>query len=504
MEHVEPSLEGEKRKRIPKQRSGRLDLRVGDPRYTPQTRNLVFLGYESGFGTDLEPVRNDPFVFDALLDLCSGEIPEELVGYTRSHANLERLYEGLSRYDCETTFLDFDNALRTALTLAFQAFHIPGGVYPKGLSEVRFEGDASAGWSWLGYKKREVAPDAIEEAGKLRDLIHKGKLSKRSLPPCVCFKRTQLAQVIKPKVRTVWGYPFEITLLEGRYAQPLIDAYSQMSSPMFIGRSMLKELPMFIDGLFHYGDVCGLDWSGFDGVHGRIIVHEAFSILRSNMWLSEDEAKELDFIEDYFVNTPIVMPDGGVFLKHIGIPSGSFFTQLVGSVINFIAIMTLMLVEWNGVWTRIRVLSDDSVFTVPPLSTGGNIMDLEAWSATAKKRFGLMLNTKKTFLANRPEEIEFLGHASTAGSVLRDETKLLRLALYPEYHVKDASTSLSRVRGILMDSGFKSWKLYDLYDYMEEKYGPIAGRSKDKYYRYVIQRDVPSGRVRMTKLWSIA
>jgi hypothetical protein len=460
-----------------------------------------------GFGTDLVPVVNDEFVHDALVDL-DGHILPELTGYTRSHASIERLYDGLARYDVEPTFLDFSKELRAALGIAYQAFHIPGGIEPKKPEEVRFEGTASAGWSWAGFKKRDVFDSAVEEAYKLKRLIKRHRLSKKSLPPCMCFKRTQLAQVSKPKVRTVWGYPFEITLLEGQFAQPLIDAYAGKDSPMFIGRTAFKELPIFIDGLFLYGDACGIDWSGFDAVHGRIIIHEAFSIIRSNLWLSGEESDELNLLEYYFVNTPVVMPDGHMFIKHVGIPSGSFFTQLIGSIINFIVILTLMFIHWNGTWTKIKVLSDDSVFSIPRLidkdgNVIGNIMDLEAWAQSAKQLFGLTMNLKKTFLATKPEEIEFLGRSSTVGSGVRDESRLLKLALYPEYRVMSPDVSLSRIRGILLDSGFKSWKLFDLYDYMVEKYGPEAAPSREKKWKYIAQQDVPSGRVRMTKLWAL-
>jgi hypothetical protein len=306
---------------------------------------------------------------------------------------------------------------------------------------------------------------------------------------------------MEPKVRTVWGYPFEMTLIEGKFAQPLIEAYSHRDSPMFIGRSMLKELPMFMDYLFHDGQqAVGIDWSGFDAAHGRVLINIAFEVLQDNLRLSAGEWKELELVKRYFINTPIVMPNGEVYIKHVGIPSGSFFTQLVGYVIKFIVICTNMLEAWNGVWTRMKVLSDDSVFTVPALE----MMDLDKWAERALELFGLTMNVKKTFLATKPSELEFLGHSSYAGKIKREDTKLLRLALYPEYKVHDPQVTVSRIRGLLIDSGFQSKVLFDLYDHVCELYGDEAAESKDKFFRYVVQRSVPKSNVRISRLWAIS
>jgi len=276
---------------IPKRRTGRLVLRDTPPSYSSQSNSLVYLGKTDGFAVDLEPVKFDEFVREAIEDLCDGQIPDELVGWTRSYATLDRLFDGLSRYDHEPTRLEFTPELREAIGIAYRAFHIPGGVETKPMDKLRLELDASAGWSWLGMKKKEVYSSALNEADKLRRLIRNGKYSKRALPPCVCFKRTQLAPIESPKVRTVWGYPFEMTLLEGQFAQPLIEAYSTRDCPMFIGRSMLKELPMFIDSLFQFGVAVGIDWSAFDATPNYQLIKIAFEILGDNLRLSEAEAK---------------------------------------------------------------------------------------------------------------------------------------------------------------------------------------------------------------------
>lgn len=484
----------------PHVRSARLELYDDPPTLELATRSLQYLGKTDGYGTDFSFVQNDPYASQAIKSFFGG-MPDELKGYTRSGASLDRLFEGLSRYDREPPKLKFNEWLKQAILIAYNAFHIPDGVQRRSFEKIEVEGNASAGFTWLGYKKRDVRTEAQVEAEKLSRLIRNGRLSKKSLPPCVCFKRTQLAMRTEPKVRTVWGYPFEITLLEGQFAQPLIEAYSKRDCPMFIGRSMLKELPMFMDTLFLRGNkAVGLDWSGFDASHSPALISVAFEILAEQLRLTDAEWKEYWFIRDYFIDTPVIMPNGEVYIKHVGIPSGSFFTQLIGSIINFIVICTLMLYHWGGVWTRMKVLSDDSVFTVPTLE----MMDLESWAKVAQAFFGLKLNMKKSFLANKPSELEFLGHSSRGGRIQRDDIKLLRLFLYPEYQVEDPTVTISRIRGLLIDSGFQSKVLLELYDHVCELFGTEASRANDKFYRYVIRRNIPTGDIRKGKLFAVS
>lgn len=44
-----------------------------------------------------------------------------------------------------------------------------------------------------------------------------------------------------------------------------------------------------------------------------------------------------DHTIQHFINRPVVTPDDRMWLKRVGVPSGSYYTQLVDSIANLIA-----------------------------------------------------------------------------------------------------------------------------------------------------------------------
>ena len=70
-----------------------------------------------------------------------------------------------------------------------------------------------------------------------------------------------------------------------------------------------------------------------------------------------------DLISDYFINTPVVLPNG-IFMKMKGsLPSGSYFTQLIYSVVNYVTSVYVQLKVFRK-WYPKNVLGDDSIFVV--------------------------------------------------------------------------------------------------------------------------------------------
>jgi len=90
-----------------------------------------------------------------------------------------------------------------------------------------------------------------------------------------------------------------------------------------------------------------LDWSSFDSTIPVWLIHEAFDVIWSTYTFpSESIRKKFEpvfkYIKNYFIHTPIMLSDGVVWQKSHGIPSGSSFTQLVGSIVNILVTRTLL------------------------------------------------------------------------------------------------------------------------------------------------------------------
>jgi hypothetical protein len=489
-----------------RRRSARFELNDETPPvYHPETRSLQYIGRGERFSARMDFVKYDPFVRSVLTEML-GPLPNELKGYSRSGATLTRLYDSLSRYDREYKPLPKNDArFAEAVRRTFAAFRLPEKIKSIKLEEVDLSDtwDSSAGWTWaIGGRsahKGEVYDLILDEAKKIKRLSRNGRLAKKWLPPCQCYKRTQLAMLVKPKVRLVWGVPAEIILLEGQFAQPLIKAYSTFDGPMYCGRTMLKALPMFIDYVTGQGRGLAIDWSGFDSSVTPGLIEIAFRVLLDNFEITGPQLAEIDTIVNYFLHCGIVMPDGHAYVKRGGVPSGSFFTQLVDSVVNYLVITYLQLCDYCSetagevlcevVIPEKRVLGDDSLSYIPK----GKFVDLENWAKLAEEKFGMKLNVAKSMIADSPEKLEFLGHSARLGRISRDLIRLLLLALYPEQRVTDANVSVARVQGILIDSGYQYWFMLRFFDEMKRKYG-APGKLNDKYIKFVVQRKLPQGK----------
>lgn len=284
----------------------------------------------------------------------------------------------------------------------------------------------------IKFEKSAGAPEFTQKGeAVIRDLRRMKRWlneEKKSLEPCVAYHRVQHGDE-GPKNRLVWGYPLSVTLAEAMFARPLIDHFRGTVTPMAfaVHRHALASRMVCIENMsFRYG----FDFKGFDAsIHPKLI-DMAFGVLLRFFKSGTVNSDHWHKVVKYFIHTPILMPDGNVYQKHKGVPSGSYFTQLVDSVINFFVIQYahIYLAGMAIDKGKLYVLGDDSLFGSPRLLS---LRDFQKVFNT----LGVTLNTQSG-VWKEGEDVHFLGHSWHYGVVDRTAQEIAMRMAFPEKHSK--------------------------------------------------------------------
>jgi hypothetical protein len=148
-----------------------------------------------------------------------------------SYYNPKLLFEALERYSpSKDTFIDRNNAhLRAGMRMAYKVFarrkHL-SVLKPLSSTDELYRAmkpASSAGLPNLGSKKDDFWYAVDREQQVL--------LGKKAPNPCLAGKSTKSGK----KVRLVWMYPMEMTLMEARFARPLINEFLISRTTMAFG-----------------------------------------------------------------------------------------------------------------------------------------------------------------------------------------------------------------------------------------------------------------------------
>jgi len=150
--------------------------------------------------------------------------------------------------------------------------------------------------------------------------------------PAVPFTRTQENM----KTRLVWGYPLVYVLDEMTFYRPILEEQSKKS-----WRAALRsadDIDSAITQLINYARSRGkvllsIDFSNYDNTVKETLQSYAFNDYFKSLFQPEFKSRLLNDSER-FNRIPIITPDGILSGKH-GIPSGSAYTNEVGSVVQY-------------------------------------------------------------------------------------------------------------------------------------------------------------------------
>jgi hypothetical protein len=408
--------------------------------------------------------HEDPYVKEILDEVLDSSTKQALGQYTRGMYTLDLHYSSFLKYarplSDEVLYADrlkedpfIQKAIKIVEEQLAPIFTVP--VWDiNNVDNVFWWPNTSAGWGYIGKKRDNYA---LATSNAYRALYDFGRFGNEyRFVPDKAFARSQLALRANPKIRHVWGRAFHNILIEGLTAQPIIERAMSIDTPIYIGRDLHKDLPFtIIRQLRDDNSVCyGLDFSAFDARMNSYLVEEAFNMIERH--IQTTNYQPFYYARNLFQRTPVVMPDGNLYIVKTGIPSGSMFTQLIGSITNLVLIYAVQL-RFLGRIYETYVLGDDSLFAMEDALL--DISEAADWLSS----FGQVLNQEKTILTRKYSEIVFLGHNFYGSSVTRDDFTCLSLALFTEDDVLRPSDTAVRLSSLLYDSGCNSYYIYDTY-----------------------------------------
>lgn len=357
----------------------------------------------------------------------------------RNLYKVDAIREILELYSPEHSFsVNFsDDRVRSGRDFAFRCLARPESqdfLHPVRLdgdisqlfSLLNINGEASAGLTNYGFSKGESFTIAMRKIPQI--------LQGKAIEPCLAGVRTQEDKF----GRLIWMYPFTATILEGTLARPLTNKFKgSFKTPFAFGkRSALLGVEMR-RAASHNDYYVSMDASKFDTTISYGVIKSAFAALRT--WFDPNEevgfgktvSDIFDLVEDYFIHTPIVMPDAsGPKLytgKRHGVPSGSYFTQIVDSFANLCLIGTLsftynLSLRTDEVW----VLGDDMLFFSKKKP------DLQVYANLLSELYGMRMNAVKSLSGSVTEPYHFIGRTWINGLPFREFAEVAKKSIAPE------------------------------------------------------------------------
>lgn len=417
--------------------------------------NIVKLPSRNGFAQRTwETINQTPFL-----------PPYEQLNFHRSPVTLDLIREDIFR-NCAKRYVKLDDDMKHAINKTRYDFRLPIKCKMLHLNDVfkrespTWSNSPGLPWKEMGYKtKGDIRndTDAIQEVRRFWHFVKQN----RSLSPadCCAYVRSHIATLDRKKVRSIWGYPATITFGEAVFAVPLINGYKiqghQEKGHMSYGYELMKGGATKIRKRFASNGTCRyicMDFKNFDKTVPGNIIDIAFDILADNIdFINYEEhgvadkrkmLKMWNYIIRYFKQTPIRMSNGERFRKIAGIASGSYFTQLIGSVVNGILVNYMCLRLLKSYPMDYLVIGDDSLIMVEQkidFKEVSNLMNI----------IGMIVNVDKSFETGNLFDVKYLGYKLNSGIPSKPSDDWFAALLLPERPDRSWDDMASRALGLL-------------------------------------------------------
>lgn len=417
---------------------------------------------------DYEIIAFDGAMLDALKEMFNDEpnlievLHDSAVGSrcTKQFYHEKPMMDHLGEYlKCDVRDRRGAKAYRAARVLLMK-FMPKAQLHPEDIDEKgleMFSNVKGAAGAIAKGSKGANATLCLDVAHRIKDAVNRGEEFKNIFVPTMCYHRSQLGNTVDDdgnynpefimKDRMVEGVDGGTTLIEASYMKPVYDllkskwvCYAGGKDPQSL-RDLIRSWRSL-----HYW--IGTDFSKFDMHLPGWLLEDAFNIIKE-LYYNNFNDKTFEWVKYNFINTVMIGPDGNLYRKHHGIPSGSFCTQVIGTIVNLLMNLTGMAILTNQLKTHqmiselernlvhpvyhelmMTAMGDDCLIFMRKEFDGKYVEHL---AEAITKVFGVMVNAEKTEYGKSCDYPSFLKREWREGGEYQNPKKLFINVVHPEH-----------------------------------------------------------------------
>lgn len=293
-----------------------------------------------------------------------------------------------------------------------------------------------SGYTYIisGLKKKGDNIDGLYNKLKHRkNSIRKG-IAVESTPVLVAF-RTQASgefeddgsrtNTCKHKTRIVSMYDLLNVVLELQFSNPIQQYMNSLDQ--YAGGKDEGQIGAIIHNYAHkHKKFMSIDYSSFDQTISSWLIEDAFDVLACAFpRMTDGQRKEFNQIVNNFIHKDFILAEG-VLHSDKGVPSGSMFTQIIDTVVNWIVILTYFNSK-SQTCDMIAMGDDNAIFCDEKES----IKDLATY---VSKNFGLIVKVddKSNEGLTVESDVKFLSRYWSPGGPWKHPNQLVSRLLFPE------------------------------------------------------------------------
>ena len=310
----------------------------------------------------------------------------------------------------------------------------------EGFADLLTNAKSHAGVVALERADRHKKSDFSDEYIQLFDeAVERGQEYGNFGYPIVVLSRTQASEAFqddgsfvpgkyKNKSRLVNAVSLPQILVELTYAKSVQKWLGQQD--FYAGGKNQSGIGYVINNMvrrYNYG--LSIDYSSFDATIPSWLIQAAFDIIGERFSKSEDfDTQTWNAMVNSFIYKGVLMPDGVKYL-YKGIPSGSQWTQIIGTMCNTLMVWTYMAARGIKDFKTIAMGDDNYIAT-------NRRLDVEDLASYLNANFGTVIHPDKLHWTDHRvngQRPNFLSREWTTSGCWRQPRVLLSRLLYPDH-----------------------------------------------------------------------